>query len=72
MRFHRIIEIFHISKSSLGVSVMFAKMKSWKARQVRKELYGPCSLQQALRVCVHGEEGEMLKKWREGKTGGFY
>lgn len=70
MRFPRVIEFFHISQSRLSVSVMFVKMKSWKACQVRGELYGPWSLHQPLGLCVQSEG--VLEKWRKGKAEGFY
>lgn len=57
-------------KAVLSVSMMFIKMKSWKACQVHEELYGPCSPHQSLGLCVQREGG--VEKWRKGKTGGFY
>ena len=56
-------------KAALSVSMMFIKMKSWKAGQVREGLYGPCSPHQSTGLCVQREGG--VENGGRGKQEGF-
>jgi len=67
--FPELLRFSTLVKAALSVSMMFIKMKSWKAGQVREGLYGPCSPHQSLGCVCRGRE--VLKNGGRGKQEGF-